>query len=137
MRVVKRDGTHEYLNFNKIATRLKGLKIDVSTDIVAQKVMSALYDGIPTEDIDTLAAETAIAMATESTEYEKVAIKLCVSNIHKKTPSTFTDCIQILSDNEIIKQELYEFVMLNSQEFNFMIKKNRDHDINFFGLKNP
>ena len=135
MRVVKRDGTHEYLNFNKIATRLKGSKIDVSTDIVAQKVMSSLYDGIPTEDIDTLAAETAIAMATESTEYEKLAIKLCVSNIHKKTPPTFTECIQILSDNGIVKQELCEFVMLNSQEFNFMIKKNRDHDINFFGLK--
>ena len=135
MKVLKRDGTLEPLNFNKIANRFKQLKVDVSTDIVAQKVMSSLYDGIPTEAIDTLAAETAIAMATELVEYEKLAIKLWVSNLHKKAPPTFSDCLESLAQEGIVKKELWEIVQENKDEFNSIIKKNRDQDINFFGLK--
>jgi len=139
MRVTKRNGTFEDLNFNKIAARIKrltsGLSDTVLPDVVAQKVMSSLYDEIPTEDIDTLSAEISIGMITDDTDYEVLATRLCTSNMQKKTPATFSDCIGRLYRAKIVSDEIYNLMADNTDALNMMVKKNRDSDFGFFGLK--
>jgi len=136
MKVTKRDGTLEDINFNKIASRIKrlthNLSSDILPDVVAQKVMSALYDEICTENIDGLSEDVAIGMATQDLDYEKLATRLFVSNLHKKTPNTFSDYVQ---GNHTLTQTLQTIVRENEETLNGSIKKNRDNDINFFGLK--
>ena len=140
MKVTKRDGTIEDINFNKIATRIKrltnSLSSDVSGDLVAQKVMSSLYDGISAEEIDTLSAETAIALQTEEPDYEKLAARLTASNIQKRSPPTFMDAMKAMFKAKILSPDVWQSMKsYERDDVNSIIKKNRDSDINFFGLK--
>jgi ribonucleoside-diphosphate reductase alpha subunit len=140
MKVTKRDGSTEDINFNKIATRIKrlthSLSSDVSGDLVAQKVMSSLYDGISAEEIDTLSAETAIALQTDEPDYEKLAARLTASNIQKRSPPTFMDAMKAMFKAKILSKDVWESMKsCERDDVNGIIKKNRDADINFFGLK--
>ena len=140
MKVTKRDGTTEDINFNKIGTRIKrltnGLSTDVSPDLIAQKVMGSLYDNITTEEIDTLSAETAVAMVTDDIDYEKLAAKLTASNIQKKVPPTFMDAMKAMHKAGILDPKVWSSMKsYEKDDINSIIKKNRDNDINYFGLK--
>jgi len=136
MKVTKRDGTLEDINFNKIAGRIKrlthNLSSDILPDVVAQKVMSSLYNEICTENIDVLSQDVAIGMATQELDYEKLATRVFVSNLHKKTPNTFSE---YALGNTTLTEKIHDLVRENADLLNLSIKKNRDNDINFFGLK--
>ena len=140
MKVTKRDGSTEDINFNKIASRIKrlsnGLSNDVSGDVVAQKVMASLYDNITTTEIDTLSAETALGMLTEDTDYEKLAARLTASNIQKRATPTFMDAMKTMFKNKILAKDVWDSMKTYERDdINSVIKKNRDNDINCFGLK--
>lgn len=139
MKVLKRNGSLEDLNFNKIATRIRrltnNLSNDVSSDAVAQKVVSSLYDNIPTQDIDSLSAEVAIGMMTDEIDYEKLATRITASNIQKKAPEKFYDGMTTMYNAGILSENTFEFIKDNYETLNSIIKKNRDQEINYFGLK--
>ena len=64
MLVVKRDGRHESVKFDKITARIDKLSYGLDPAFVepvevAKKVIEGLYDGVSTLDLDNLAAEIA------------------------------------------------------------------------------
>ena len=64
MQVIKRSGKNEDVSFDKITARVKKLCYGLSQAYVepieiAKKVIQGLYDGVPTTELDNLAAETA------------------------------------------------------------------------------
>lgn len=63
MFVVKRDGKREPVEFEKVVRRIRklGNGLSVCPEIVAQKVLAEIYDGVPTRDLDTLAALTCVS----------------------------------------------------------------------------
>jgi ribonucleoside-diphosphate reductase subunit M1 len=78
MDVVKRDGRHEMVHFDKITARLKKLSYGLSQEhcdpvLVAQKVCAGVYKGVTTSQLDELAAETAAAMTASHPDYASVA----------------------------------------------------------------
>jgi ribonucleoside-diphosphate reductase alpha chain len=46
-------------------------------------VIDGLYDGVTTEELDHLAAETAASMTTKHPDYATLAARIAVSNLHK------------------------------------------------------
>ena len=69
MNVVKRDGTVEQVKFDKISSRIRKLTYGLNEDYVdyfqvAQKVISGLYDGVTSTELDKLSSETAASMIT-------------------------------------------------------------------------
>ena len=78
MKIQKRDGTFEKLSFDKIIYRLRKLCKDktlgilktVDPDVIAQQVVSRIYDGVTSCELDEEAARIAIGM-TENSEYLK------------------------------------------------------------------
>jgi hypothetical protein len=77
MYVVKRDGRHEMVHFDKITARLKKLSYGLSQEhcdpvLVAQKVCAGVYKGVTTSQLDELAAETAAAMTASHPDYASV-----------------------------------------------------------------
>lgn len=54
------------------------------------KVISGVYPGVTTVELDTLAAETAATMTTKHPDYAILAARIAVSNLHKETKKTFT-----------------------------------------------
>ena len=84
MRVLKRNGTLEDVKFDKVTERLRKLSdgLDVSCELIAQKVLSEIQDGISTSKLDEISADVAIAM-TDKPDYGVLASRILVSNMHK------------------------------------------------------
>ena len=107
MEVIKRDGTHEMVLFDKITDRIKslcdGITKNVDPVIISQKICSQIHDKIKTKDIDELASQTAIGMITMHPDYGVLASRIVVSNLHKGTSDDF----QAVMEN-CIKMILYQ-----------------------------
>ena len=57
---------------------------------ITLKVISGLYPGVTTVELDNLAAETAATMTTKHPDYAILAARIAVSNLHKETKKTFS-----------------------------------------------
>lgn len=140
MKVIKRNGKEEQMLFDKVTCRIQNLcaqgshgpALAVQADKVAQKVFASLYDGINTGEIDNLSAEVAVAMMTENPDYEKLATRIVVSNMHKTSPKCFTDAMVINYTNGAVSEYFMKCIL---SEFDACIKHERDYDFGFFGLK--
>jgi len=92
--VVKRDGTREVVTPDRIKERLQTLMDNlnsnyVNLDIVTAKVCKGIYNGVTTEILDNLSAETCAYMSIVHPDYSKLAARISISNLHKKTDASF------------------------------------------------
>lgn len=139
MKVTKRDGTQVDMKFDNVTRRIanltSGLSPTISADKVAQKVFSSMYDGIQTQEIDSLSAEVSIGMMTEDPDHEVLATRIIASNIQKTCPKTFGQAMEEMWNNNLISEDVWNVVKENTDRLNKMIKKGRDSTFGFFGLK--
>ncbi|CAI5446398.1 unnamed protein product [Caenorhabditis angaria] len=147
--VVKRDGRKEDVHFDKITSRIQKLSYGLNMDFVdpvavAIKVISGLYKGVTTVELDNLAAETAASMTTQHPEYALLAARIAVSNLHKKTNKVFSEVMKTLYEfhhpltgqhSPMISQETYNTIMKNADKLNSAIVYDRDYSYTFFGFK--
>jgi ribonucleoside-diphosphate reductase alpha subunit len=135
MRVIKRSGRVEDVKFDKVTNRISkltyGLSENVDASMIAQQVFSSMHDNIKTHEIDTLSAEICIGMITSDPDYEVLATRIVASNIQKRVPSTFSEAMTKLHEANIVTDEVKK-VAPRIDEY---IKKERDYDFGYFGLK--
>lgn len=138
MKVIKRSGQFEEMKFDKVTARISNLinfpypiSDTISADKIAQQVVASMYDGISTQELDTLAAEIAIGMITVDPDYEILATRIIASNIQKTAPKTFEDAMKELYENNIVTEKVYEV----SKKVSDKIIPERDNDFGYFGLK--
>lgn len=146
MKVIKRDGRHESVSFDKITTRISKLSngLDrVDPVLITQKVVSQIYNEVKTSQIDELAAEISYNMSTLNPQYEKLAARIAISNNHKNTSPSFSETIQILYDNRdvngkstpLIADDVYKIIMKNKEKINSSIDYEKDYNFDYFGFK--
>ncbi|QNL21649.1 ribonucleoside-diphosphate reductase subunit alpha [Hyphobacterium sp. CCMP332] len=149
MLVIKRDGRRESVRFDKITTRIEklcnGLDMDYIKPIeIAKKVIDGLYDGVTTEQLDRLAAETAASMTVRHPDYAKLAARIEVSNLHKRTSSSFSNTMKRMysyvdpktGDNApLLSKETYKVIKDNAAKLDAAIDYERDFTYDFFGFK--
>ncbi|XP_031627678.1 ribonucleoside-diphosphate reductase large subunit-like [Contarinia nasturtii] len=147
MFVNKRGGRKEEVHFDKITSRIQKLCYGLDMDYVdpvsiTLQVINGLYTGVSTQELDTLAAETAASMTTEHADYAVLAARISVSNLHKETKKSFSDVISDLYNAEIngrkspmISDSVYNVIMKNSSRLNSAIIYDRDFNYNYFGFK--
>jgi len=143
MRVLNRHGKFEPVNFNKIRNRLLKLMqitpelthIKDSIDTITQQVIIEMHDKIPTSKLDELAADIAIGKYTIHPEYDNLASRIVINNLHKNTLELFSDKIKLLKLNNRVSDELYNIVIENEELFNSKIDYNKDYDFNYFAFK--
>lgn len=105
MQVVKRSGEREAVDFDKITQRLRNLasirpRIEgVDIPRVAQAVVAGVADGISTRELDILSAETAAGFVSEEPDYDFLAARIIVSDLHKRTTPSFVDTVRDLHAN--------------------------------------
>ena len=78
--VVKRDGRTEPVHFDKITSRIEKLCYGLEADYIdptqiTLKVISGLYPGVTTVELDNLAAEIAATMTTKHPDYAILAAR--------------------------------------------------------------
>lgn len=137
MKVVKRSGKITEMLFDKVTTRLHKLcvmqpALTIQADKVAQKTVTSMYDGISTEEIDTLSAEVAVGMITDDPEYETLATRIVVSNMQKTSPKCFSDAMINLHTKGIVSDEFMKCMTL---EMDSWIDHQRDYTFGYFGIK--
>ena len=137
MKVQKRNGDITEMLFDKVTARLYKLcvmepALKIQPDKVAQKTVASMYDGISTEEIDTLSAEVAIGMITEDPEYETLATRIVVSNMQKTSPKCFSDAMVRLYGKGIVSEYFMKCMTL---EVDTWIDHSRDYTFGYFGIK--
>ena len=142
MRVIKRSGESEEMLFDKVTARIKkladgqssgfgqspGFELGVSADKVAQKTFYEMFDGISTSKIDDISADIAANMMTTDPDYEVLAARILVSNMHKTYPKTFSEAMKNIPN---VTDEIKEV----SETFDSMIVPERDYLFGYFGIK--
>ncbi|ORX94709.1 ribonucleotide reductase M1 subunit [Basidiobolus meristosporus CBS 931.73] len=149
MYVKKRDGRQERVAFDKITARVNKLCYGLDTNYidsaaVAQRVISGVYEGVTTQELDNLAAETAAYMTTKHPDYAILAARIAISNLHKETKKQFSAVMHDLyhyvnpkneKPSPKIAKETYEIIMKNAERLDSAIIYDRDFNFNYFGFK--
>ena len=140
--VIKRDGSREELNKDKILQRLQSVssRFDlryVNLEDLAESIMRGMHPDILTTEIDTLAAETAASLSTQHPDYARLAARISISSMHKMTPETFSDAIDTLYENGkgFIDHSIADVVWRRGSEIDSCIVHDRDFDMTYFGYK--
>ena len=106
--VIKRDGTKEPFDANKINTAIlkacEGLPDQISKVVqVATELQLTLFDGITTEQLDEAVIQTVLQNVKDDPDYDKIAARLLLKTVYK----------QILGDYETAE----ELKKLHAREF--------------------
>ncbi|KAK9800947.1 putative Ribonucleoside-diphosphate reductase [Seiridium cardinale] len=149
MYVKKRDGRQERVQFDKITARVSRLCYGLDADhvdpvAITQKVISGVYGGVTTAQLDDLAAETAAYMTVTHPDYAILAARIAVSNLHKQTKKQWSSVVSDLyyyvnpknnTASPMIAKETYECVMRHKEELDSAIVYDRDFNYQYFGFK--
>ncbi|KAJ2348403.1 ribonucleotide-diphosphate reductase subunit rnr1 [Coemansia sp. RSA 2673] len=149
MFVIKRDGKSEKVQFDKITARINKLSYGLDTNYVdsaavAQKVISGVYQGVTTVELDNLAAETAAYMTVQHPDYAQLAARIAISNLQKETHDKFSDIIKDLHEyinpktnkhSPMVSDELVAIVAANRERIDSAVDYSRDFGYNYFGFK--
>ena len=149
MLVIKRDGRKESVKFDKITARIDKLSYGLNTDFVktieiAKKVIDGLYDGVSTQELDELAAETAATLTTKHPDFATLAARIAVSNLHKTTSKSFSSTMKRLytyvnpktgENASLLSKEVYGIINKNAALLDSSIIYDRDFSYDYFGFK--
>lgn len=149
MLVLKRDGRRESVKFDKITARIDKMCYGLNTKYIepidiAKKVITGIYDGVTTIELDNLAAETAASMTTAHPDFAKLAARIATSNLHKVTSKSFSNTMKRLytyidpktgENAALISKEIYGIVKSNAALLDSTIIYDRDFNYDYFGFK--
>ncbi len=142
MRVRKRDGTLSAVDVNKIVNVAlacsTGLK-EVDPMRVAAKVISGLYDGATTKELDQLCIQTAALLIGEEPQYSRLASRLLARFIGEEVTNqnirNFYDSITVAHKQGIVSEEKFNFVREHKEALNIIIDDSRTTRFEYFGLR--
>jgi ribonucleoside-diphosphate reductase alpha chain len=146
MHVLKRNGTKEAVSFDKVLQRVRksARGLAVNPDGLAQQVLSQIYDGVKTSELDELTAQLAAGLTTLHPDYGTLAARISISNHHKNTPSSFVEVVKILSHqimpstgetSSLIHPDLLSLVETHGERIDAYIQHERDYLFDYFGFK--
>lgn len=120
MQVIKRDGRKEEVSFDKVLERVRRSSegLSVNPTAITQKILSQIYDGVRTTELDDLTSQLAASLCTIHPDYGTLASRVTISNHQKNTTSSFTEVMRELANQKApktgervsyISNELLEF----------------------------
>ena len=146
MQVLKRNGSSESVSFDKVLQRVRKAArgLSVNPDALAQQVLSQIYDGVKTSELDELTAQLAAGLSTLHPDYGTLAARISVSNHHKNTSSSFSAVVKLLASQtmpqtgetgSMIHPDLVALVEAKGAEIDAYIQYDRDYLFDYFGFK--
>lgn len=146
--IVKRDETTQKVDIAKIEKRITALtygleKQHINLHGIVQRVIDGIYDGMTSEELDNLAAETCAYMNIVHPDYSKLAARIAVSMLHKNTKESMketADSLYNCTDKcgrpaPLLSEEIYKIIVDNHELIQSRLDFSRDHTYDFFGFK--
>ncbi|MCB0326570.1 MAG: ribonucleoside-diphosphate reductase subunit alpha [Bdellovibrionales bacterium] len=148
MYVVNREGQKELVQFDKITERIRNLSFELAPEVepdrIAKKTIEGLYDGITTEELDKLSAETSAYLASSHPDYSTLAARIAISNLHKNTTASFSKNIEAMYlyknpktglPSPMVSERLYKVVQKHGITLDDEIQYRKDYNYDYFGYK--
>jgi len=148
MFVIKRSGRKESVKFDKVTARIEKLSYSLNPIVniidVAKKTIEGIYEGVPTTELDNLAAETAASLTITHPDYAILASRIAVSNLHKNTLKRFSATMRRLhqySDETtgkkmpLIADDVMAIIETHAELLDSSIIYDRDFSFDYFGFK--
>lgn len=146
--VIKRNGNRVPVAFDKITRRISGLShgLQVEPAFVTQEVIKSMVDNMNVSEIDELAAQEAAFMVRTHVDYLTLSGRLVVSNLHKLTPSCFSDAMEIVNaqnlqydisntTEQFFSTKFMSMVRKHSKVLDAAIQHNADYSYDYFGIQ--
>lgn len=147
MHVIKRNGSIETVEFDKILNRMKkigqSLNLKINYTSLAMKVIDQLFDKISTSKIDELSAEQCASMSSIHYDYNTLAGHIIISSHQKNTSPVFSNVINSLFNfrdkhgehSPLLDASFHNIVIENAAFFDDLCDYSRDFLIDYFGFK--
>ena len=107
-------------------------------------MISGIYPGVTTTELDNLAAETAAYLSTQHPDYSMLAARIAVSNLQKNTKKSFSETMTDLynyvdaktgRNASIISEGAYKVICDHAAELDAAVIYDRDFYFDYFGFK--
>lgn len=164
MQVIKRNGESQKLNFSKIQHRVEFLRnpvfqnpnyiripeneLNIYVDDISQFLVTKLYDGINTSELDILGANEAYDKVLMNPLYEDLAVRFIVNNLHKelrlkyngelmfyKACKLMKNCTVQNKSAKKINDDCFNYIKENKYEIESMFNYSADYNITYHGIK--
>ena len=148
MFVIKRNGKQESVKFDKVTARIEKLSYSLSPIVnavdVAKKTIEGIYAGVPTTELDNLAAETAASLTITHPDYAILASRIAVSNLHKNTVKSFSatmrkfyNYVDVATQKKLplIADDVMQIIEEHAELLDSTIIYDRDFGFDYFGFK--
>ena len=144
--VIKRNGKEVPIEFDKITRRIRSLSnnLNVEPIFLTTRIVSRLSDRMHVSEIDELAAQESAFMLREHVDYLTLAGRLIVSNLHKETPSCFSEAMEIINgtswevplsiESAFFSDEFMGTVRKHAKVLDAAIQHNADYLYDYFGI---
>lgn len=135
--VIKRNGQKQPVSFDKVLTRINKLSTGLSNiDIIelCKNIIHKVNNGVTTSALDNFAAKHCHSLTKIHPEYEELAKRITVSDLHKSTPDDFKIVTEKLFESSIVTEEYFNFVKEHSVELNKVLNYENDYQLSYFGV---
>jgi ribonucleoside-diphosphate reductase alpha chain len=116
---------------NKSVSGLQG----VNAIELIEKVKSVYKSDITNDELDALVSETAISMITKHYDYNTVATRVSINNLHNSITKSFSQTMDLLYGIGLMNTNFINVVRNNRELLDGHIKRDRDFLIDYFGYK--
>jgi ribonucleotide reductase alpha subunit len=125
------------VSFDKITKRISSLCNGLIVDpiSVSKETINGIYDGIKTQELDNLSSDICASKTHHHPDYNTLASRISVSNLHKQTETDFLKVTQTLFDANIVPDNYFNFVSDNIELIQSIINYERDFLFDYFGFK--
>lgn len=147
LHVTKRDGRREILNVTKLDRRLRNVAEHLSPDhqtyldvpALCTSIVRGLYNGVTSDELDGLAAETAAALGTQHPVYAQVAAQILLSRNRHTTPPSFAAAVAVLARDDdgasFLHPALIDLVRRRGTALDANIDAAGKVDLTYFGFQ--
>ncbi len=145
MYVIKRDGSKEPVQFDKVLERMRkaasGLSVNYTR--LAQLTLAEIHDGVTTTELDEIAARIATSYMTVHPDWGLLASQIILSNCQRNAPPTFSAAMEELASlknpqgtpTPALAADVIAFIRENADTLNAMVRTENDFLLDYFGFK--
>lgn len=144
--VINRHGERIPMDIATISNRLKQLaeiepKLSISTDYIAIQTTAKLVNNIKTSEIDDISANICSSLIIENVEYDTLAARILISNLHKNTFDNVSEYVASLQSYPyhdktifVLHPTFIRFVEKYADYLNSMLDYTKDYSYSYFGV---
>ena len=144
--VVDRHGRKLRPQFDQITERLEALSADaaygpplaaIDAALLTQKIIPLFRSGMTTRELDLTAVALCAALSSHSADYQSLAARICVSDLHKRTPASLLAMMQQLRaaapERFRVSAEMMGILERFGAEVDARLRPERDYAFRHFG----